>query len=67
MNHLTDNFGEYQIKNLIGISDPVELVQTVDGGWSGWSEWSTCSKTCFSKDMGMYSGSVHRKYMKKLN
>merc|ERR1712032_978668 len=46
-----DNFGQYQIKNIIGISEPVKLVQTVDGGWTEWTEWSSCSKTCFSKDM----------------
>ena len=45
----TDSFGSYTIKNVIGESKPIHLVQTVDGGWSEWSSWSPCSKTCLSK------------------
>ena len=32
-----------------GESDPVTLLQSVDGSWSQWTSWSACSKTCLSK------------------
>ena len=44
-----DSFGTYSIKNSIGESEPVTLLQTVDGSWSSWTSWSSCSKTCLSE------------------
>ena len=33
-----------------GESEPVTLLQTVDGSWSEWGDWGACSKTCLSKN-----------------
>ena len=41
-----DSFGIYTVKNSIGESKPISLVETIDGKWNSWSSWSSCSKTC---------------------
>ena len=52
-NILEDSFGEYVIRNVMGQSKPVRLLQTLDGSWSQWSDWSACSKSCLSQSDGL--------------
>ena len=41
----------------MGQSQPVRLLQTLDGSWSEWSDWSACSKSCLSQSDGL--GEIH--------
>ena len=50
---MEDSFGQYSVRNVMGESEPVMLLQTLDGSWSEWSEWSACSKTCLSQSDGL--------------
>ena len=40
----------YTVKNVFGESEPIKLIEIVDGNWGSWSQWSACSKQCISKN-----------------
>ena len=52
-NIMADSFGEYVLRNVMGESKPVSLLQTLDGSWSEWTDWSACSKSCLSQSDGL--------------